>query len=618
MALSPALSRGDMLCQRATAHTLAALFGGITVFKVPPFQRVYSWDAEAVEAFLADIERCYLKRRDDAPERHFFGSIVTGPADPGNSVQPHRQVLDGQQRLATFALFLSILVHEYRKLAAECTPPDAATQRALESRADFIWSQYIMAEDVQLMEIKETFSISLNQADDAFFKSLLRGETPDVHSESHERLQDAHKRISEFLANKRDAAADKPEVLNGFYRLLVSDLEVVHIEAGDPRHASQIFRVLNNRGIPVSICDLLRASTMELCEGKLQDGEFEELRDAWLEIASIEQPSPDDALQLAQKARFPGSDPVVRTSAKFEAGFFPQLERMELLTPDDARELLQSVRERRDDIRAIEALSKGDINAGLGTQFSAVEQTLARSILGDQKQGWILPLLYNSRHANPPTRTRILLDLVLFAFRYGVVVRAPIAPFEKSTRLPQLTLLDEHENFSVTDLETRLRDLVLQHANDEAFANALKDLDYKRDKKAIRFLLAVTEFTKEWFDGGAQGAPKFVTPDQAIDLGMITIEHIGPQNPADADPLLRPLVQRLGNLTLLAEKANDDAANKAFADKKAIFAASNLRLNQELVAHDEWTPELATARQDEIIRQARRVFSLDHQQQGQG
>jgi len=40
MALAPALSRGDMLCQRATAHTLAALFGGITVFKVPAFQRV--------------------------------------------------------------------------------------------------------------------------------------------------------------------------------------------------------------------------------------------------------------------------------------------------------------------------------------------------------------------------------------------------------------------------------------------------------------------------------------------------------------------------------------------------------------------------------------------------
>ncbi|WP_431470131.1 DUF262 domain-containing protein [Sphingosinithalassobacter sp. LHW66-3] len=617
MALAPVLSRGDMLCQRATAHTLAALFGGITVFKVPAFQRVYSWDAEAVDAFLADIERCYLKRRDDEPERHFFGSIVTGPASSGNSVQPHRQVLDGQQRLATFALFMSTLVHEYRKLA-EDFPADAAIRQALKSRANFIWSQYIMAEDVQLMEIKETFSISLNQADDAFFKSLLRGETPDVHSESHERLQDAHKRISDFLANKRDAAADKPEVLNGFYRLLVSDLEIVHIEAGDPRHASQIFRVLNNRGIPVSICDLLRASTMELCEGKLQDAEFAELRDAWLAIASIEQPSPDDALQMAQKARLPGSDPVAQTSAKFEVGFFPQLEGMEQLTPDDARELLQSVRERRDDIRAIEALSKGDVHTALETEFSAVERCLAQSLLGEQKQGWILPLLYNARLANQQVRSRILLDLVLFGFRYGVVVRAPIAPFEKAMRMPQVILLEEPGNFNIGDLETRLRDLLLQHANDEAFANGLKELDYGRNKKAIRFLLAVAEFTREWFDAGAQGRPQYLTPDQAIDLSKITIEHIGPQNPADADPLLRPLVHRLGNLTLLAGKANDDAANKEFAEKKAIFAASNLRLNQDLVAHDEWTPELATARQEALIGQAMRVFSLDHHQQGPG
>lgn len=618
MALVPALSRGDMLCQRATAHTLAALFGGITVFKVPAFQRVYSWDGEAVDAFLADIERCYLKRRDDEPERHFFGSIVTGPADPGNSVQPHRQILDGQQRLATFALFMSTLVHEYRKLAAGCLPADAAIRDALESRAHFIWSQYIMAEDVQLLEIKETFSISLNQADDAFFKSLLRGEEPDAHSESHERLQDARKRISSFLARKSDAAADKPEVLNGFYRLLVSDLEIVHIEAGDPRHASQIFRVLNNRGIPVSICDLLRASTMELCEGKLQEAEFAELRDAWLAIASIEQPSPDDALQLAQKARFPGSDSVARTSAKFEAGFFPQLEGMELLTPDDARELLQSVRERRDDIRAIESLSKGEVNAGLATEFSAVEQCLARSLLGEQKQGWILPLLYNARQANLQVRSRILLDLVLFGFRYGVVVRAPIAPFEKAMRIPQVSLLEDSGNFNVGDLESRLRELLQQHANDEAFANGLKELDYNRGKKAIRFLLAVTEFTKEWFDAGAQGRPNYVAPDQAIDLGKITLEHIGPQNPVNADPLLRPLVHRIGNLTLLAGEANDAAANKDFAEKKAIFAASNLRLNLALVAHDEWTAEVATARQEAIIGQAMRVFSLDHQQQGQG
>lgn len=71
-------------------------------YKVPIYQRPYAWGEEQWRELLEDLSEI------EEDEQHFLGSIVVIPA-------PHRpginyfQIVDGQQRLSTFLIILSVI-----------------------------------------------------------------------------------------------------------------------------------------------------------------------------------------------------------------------------------------------------------------------------------------------------------------------------------------------------------------------------------------------------------------------------------------------------------------------------------------------------------------------------
>lgn len=66
-------------------------------FKIPRFQRPYSWEKDEVENFWEDI----TKNND---ENYFIGSMVVF-----QSVKPYFGIVDGQQRLTTITIILSVI-----------------------------------------------------------------------------------------------------------------------------------------------------------------------------------------------------------------------------------------------------------------------------------------------------------------------------------------------------------------------------------------------------------------------------------------------------------------------------------------------------------------------------
>src|SRR3546814_12685949 len=67
---------------------------------VPLYQREYAWKEEKVEQLLRDLQRA----KDDQTD-YFLGTIVTIPK-PNTEVL---NVVDGQQRITTTALFLAVI-----------------------------------------------------------------------------------------------------------------------------------------------------------------------------------------------------------------------------------------------------------------------------------------------------------------------------------------------------------------------------------------------------------------------------------------------------------------------------------------------------------------------------
>src|SRR5271166_3140205 len=95
---------------KADSKVFGELLGDIerSRFVVPRFQRGYSWEKKHVTAFWNDITRFEKENKEkDGPEKYFLGPIVIMPdKDKQKGII---YVLDGQQRLATATILLSVI-----------------------------------------------------------------------------------------------------------------------------------------------------------------------------------------------------------------------------------------------------------------------------------------------------------------------------------------------------------------------------------------------------------------------------------------------------------------------------------------------------------------------------
>jgi len=83
------------------------IFNNATLVEVPFFQRSYVWKEDLWSRLLEDMEYVVKTRKP-----HFLGSIILkmGRAPrPGEQFSSCRTIVDGQQRLTTFLIFLKVL-----------------------------------------------------------------------------------------------------------------------------------------------------------------------------------------------------------------------------------------------------------------------------------------------------------------------------------------------------------------------------------------------------------------------------------------------------------------------------------------------------------------------------
>lgn len=75
------------------------------VYSVPVYQRPYSWDKEQIDVLLNDIFETYSSEYKN--EGYYTGNIIVYDRnDKINGLITKYEIIDGQQRITTFALFL--------------------------------------------------------------------------------------------------------------------------------------------------------------------------------------------------------------------------------------------------------------------------------------------------------------------------------------------------------------------------------------------------------------------------------------------------------------------------------------------------------------------------------
>ena len=233
--------------------TVGELFSGSNVFRMPIFQRPYSWDEETALELYDDIYQ--------ATERasgYFLGPIIV--ARSGNN-KPF-DVVDGQQRLVTLSVIFAIL----RDLASSTD-----LQQELQK---VIWRPQRTAR-----QLNNAPRVTLRDFDQESMQQWVQisGSTlelPDEGgNESTKRLLSAIKAIQAEIGSVQNSFVSK------LATFILNRCKFVRITAQSLDEAYVLFRSFNSRGMPLNELDIIRA---ELVGSTEYDPKLaEEIAECW-------------------------------------------------------------------------------------------------------------------------------------------------------------------------------------------------------------------------------------------------------------------------------------------------------------------------------------------------
>ena len=239
------------------------LFDGTRRYEVPLFQRQYVWNLEDHwEPLWEDIERKFVQRLNDSPlTPHFLGAMVLDQRRVFGNAVPVQLVIDGQQRLTTFQIFLSA----FRDVCSAEGQTRYATQCVRYLKNDGIMDN----EEVEQYKLWPT-NLDRKQFSDVI-DSASKGELDKRHPvvwRKYQRKPDARPKMIEcytyfysqltaFLKSE-EHQQEIPARVAAMHEALRGALQVVTVELEGDDDPQVIFETLNARGEPLLPSDLLR------------------------------------------------------------------------------------------------------------------------------------------------------------------------------------------------------------------------------------------------------------------------------------------------------------------------------------------------------------------------
>ena len=606
---------------------IGALLEMRSPLRVPRYQRAYAWEEEAVEDFVSDIRNLLDAR--PATASHFFGGLVCIETTDNQQAQPHGyEVVDGQQRLATFMLALGSLTVVAKEVMDQAT---AAHQSRWARSAETFFAdterRFICRQqsDVRAGNTQTLPRLTLSLVDDEVFQELMRGQEPACERESHARLITARNAL---LAMIREWVGSGPAFQTRIDRLLrlrqalLEDSFVIHMVSKDRTLAYRLFSVLNDRGESLSDADLLRTRSLELLERFPR--EQEQAAKLWDDMLA----APARDVDAFFKAMYPSFTGRRATGGLFDLLAAKFLPRDVARTGASAKLVIDAVQDFSDEFGIYQLLAAGKwpyeregVQRRRGRQVRAWEtERLARLVL-TLKHELALPLLLAAARSLPETTFAELVHVLeIFAFRYKNICNGHAGPpgalyYGAAKQMREAK--QAGTSYVVGVLRGGLRDLLVNHAPDDRFKDALAEkLRYSNtsQRSNIRELLTILEDYSSWLSSTPPGSNRRPRAEmtKVIDIGQATLEHIYPSRArtADRDNNLEPIKHYLGNLTFFGEDDNVLGGNKPFTDKRAAYRASNVMMTKALASKSRWRAPDVRQRENDLLAMAVRVFIL--------
>ena len=567
------MAKANLLNTRTT--NFLELLGNGKIYRVPSYQRDYSWEEEQWEDLWNDI----VELREKSEERHYMGALVV----EGKSDREFL-IIDGQQRLATLSILALAAIGRLNRLSSDGVESDHNRERSAGLRGRFIGEK----DPASLVESSKLF---LNSTDDAFYQDYLVQIREPLNPRGLPRSNRLLWECFKYFAKRIEEEATLLSIGENLAALLSEtvgrQLIFILITVDDELNAYTVFETLNARGLELSSTDLLKNYLFSRLR---VPADLDALKRRWQAlIATVEQERFPEFLRYHLLCE----QPKIRSERLFK------LVRDRVGTPPEVFALMDAL-ERRAELFA--ALL--DPNHGYWAETPACRPYVRELNLFRVRQ--MTPLLFAAwERMEREDFARVLKLVSVISFRYSVVsglntnALEPIY-HESASALLRSRIRTPGEVFGI------LRSIYVDdERSQQDFARLSVGTGGQR-KRLAKYILARLE---------QDASGRACDPDS--DPG--SIEHVLPENPSATWEASIPrehwdgAIYRLGNLALLETAENRRIGNAEYAEKVSAYERSAYTLTSQLAqeAPDEWTLAHIDARQARLAQRAVRLWRSD-------
>lgn len=219
---------------KASEVRFQQLLNGRIQYRVPLFQRTYSWNQDQWEKLWDDILEIYML---DKPRNHFIGAVVTLPIHDAPERAAKFILIDGQQRLTTLLLLLAVIMKK-------------AEQMGLKSLVEQISEECLINKYATVEE--ERIKVLPTKRDRLPFWTSITMQTPDAATQIGAAWHFFEKAIED------GDLVGKPIDLPKLKARVTDYLDLVSITLDPDDSPHRIFESLNNTGMKLGPSDLIR------------------------------------------------------------------------------------------------------------------------------------------------------------------------------------------------------------------------------------------------------------------------------------------------------------------------------------------------------------------------
>jgi hypothetical protein len=587
--------------------TLSNILEG-KIFQIPDYQRGYAWEEKQWKDFVQDIDALI----DDKIISHYTGTIVIYQPSkkPTENYGTKRleivDVVDGQQRLTTCSLYLSIIIKELIKISQE----------------DF------NAEIPIYLYSGSKSKLRLNNDTADFYLDLISKGVSNIEANSvhQKRIYDAYcflkKHIEEQLTKRVDKGEDYlRDLFDAIIRKLNFSFYPIEVES----EIGMTFELMNSRGKNLSSMELLKNYLMYWVYRNILDNSEKEdftskINKTWKEVyVNIAKcnGSESQCLRIAWTLFVNYTPKNWNGYSGFKSDEVIPLRNFNSKSKEDVKEFLLKF------VDGLALISKhySAIIKPNNNSFDENELILLTKIRNAGNIANYLPLMVASRikkETNEVTKDDyfdLLKSLEIFSYRVFLWEgKRSNAGLSKFYRWADDVFSSKHSLKSVADW---IYGTINWYSPENGFRKSLTEdffgwYHYRR-------LLKYTLFEYELFLLKGKNKPKLNWED----LTDSTIEHILPQNPDSnsnwlikwTDEERKKYLHDISNLVLT--KDNSRYSNFEFDRKKGIagsgfsYSNSDIRQERKIAEYDDWTPDTCKKRREELTNWVIKNWGID-------